>query len=221
MACSLRCTHRGGLRGGEINRIGVFFETSGSNIMTLQECVERRIRLGILIATASVCAVLLLPQARAAQPGQELRTFSEISNGTSELVPAADAETVQWVLHSGETSEVDRQLNANVYWAGPSTYAADTGAQESFAHVHRVHHGRIENGWDGEIGFGENRQGECIDGCVGTSAVPEPTRPSLIIAGVILLVIVIKRRPDVALLGSRRGNARRRAGEFPPIGAAV
>jgi hypothetical protein len=143
-----------------------------------------------MLALSVFAGAWLIPAAAAASQNPELASFAVESRAPSFLAAHEYSASSEWVLHSdraGGPGIVDGMGSRGEHLdAGASTV-------ERFADHEIEHRSRDGGGWVEHGGFDDGHH-ECDDGCVSTSAVPEPARTALTLAGIAAVLFLVRRQ---------------------------
>jgi len=169
-------------------------------------CLRNRVQLGLkpsLVLAVALTGACVLPLAAGAAPlGFAAESFAAQarSQGSSSVTPE------EAILHwSGQgVGSVDNVATdaTGIYQANSNHSPEGSGQGDSFsAYVDQQHggHDDIGGGLAEQDELGGIHTGRCGSDCVSTSAVPEPARAGLMIAGAAALFLLVKRRRAGAL----------------------
>jgi hypothetical protein len=172
--------------------------------MSLQFHVARRLRHSIIIAAAGAGALALASLAWAAPQEPDLGSFAAQSQVAAESGLASDkseAADTTWVVRSGDAPRADHHAAGSDNWSGNGSWPAASDREDSFSRYGGKHHSDDGGGW---VDHGDwHGHHDCDDGCGSTSAVPEPSRAGLMVAGIIALLILVRRRRGASRFATR------------------
>jgi hypothetical protein len=171
---------------------------SGSKIMWSQTCGNRCLRVGLALAAALAGAGALPLEALAVPADMEAATFAAQSRVANRFGVPPEEGASQWSGLDSAASGDARNAAADIYRPYGDHAPFELSHGESFSGYARQHHGGNGGRWGDHGEFGDDHGGPCEDGCVSASAVPEPSRGSLMIAGALALLILGRRRRGAA-----------------------
>jgi hypothetical protein len=142
-----------------------------------------------MAATVAAGALCCAP-ASGAEPEHARETFASQSRAPVIEAQTAYAPETSWVLHAGTASVDAHDFDGN----GPRGERTDgTSPPETFADHEGERHSRDGGGWVEHGGFDDGHH-ECDDGCTTTTAVPEPARAALTVAGMLAVLVMVRRQ---------------------------
>jgi len=165
--------------------------------MGLHSCEGLRLRPGLFIVVILAGSGMLSVAAGAAPLELNRASFAgQIRDDGTE--PRSFSFTAEEGILQSSSAGVgafdDKSTVADAYPANGNDLPERSNADASFStYVHRPHGGFGGGRPDrGDLGGDDHRR--CEDGCVSTSAVPEPSRVGLMVAGAAVLLLLFKRR---------------------------
>jgi hypothetical protein len=163
--------------------------------------------MGVAISVVA-SAAMFLPLPAGATQDRDRASFAEQSRVATDFASDGDGYRSAWIIHGNEDYRGDHYAGEQSHsggrdfhgdeWAGNNNYA------DTFARYGERHHSHDGGGW-AEHGGEYDGHHDCDGGCVGTAAVPEPKSVALTLAGLLGLLLLVKRqrRAGFAFFGRR------------------
>lgn len=157
-----------------------------------------------LVGGLAVMLAGIVPAAAGAAPRDvNVASFAALSRSVDALAVVPEEGGLQWSAPDMNT-RVEVSPSEDIYRSRGEQAAGQSAQGQTFEHDARPHHGGNGGGWGDRGEFDDDPRGRCDDRCGVPSPVPEPTRASLMVAGAVAMLILVRRRRGGAGLFASR-----------------
>jgi hypothetical protein len=159
--------------------------------------------MGIALSVAASVA-MLLPLPAGATQDRDRASFAEQSRASTDFASEGDGNRSPWIIRGNEGYTGEQYMGESFHSGGRDFRGDEWQGNHTFAEYGERHHSHDGGGWVEHGGYYDGHH-DCDGGCVGTAAVPEPKSVLLTLAGLLGLLLLVKRqrRGGFALFGRR------------------